>query len=263
MTGADFAYYRPDTLEEALAARARLGDSAFYYGGGTEILTGARSGLYAPRAVIDIKSLSECRERGARGGTLFFGSGLALSDLVEDPTFPLLAAAARGVADRTVRNRISLGGNCAGRLPWREALLPFLALDGTVHLAAPGVGGRPVLREVPLSAVHGKRLALAPGELVLGFSVAAGDAALPWHHERITRGPSVDYPIASLCMARRGDTLMAAVSGAFDFPFRALVQGRSFSLPDFPATRTDLRASSAYRSAMLALALAKAEEALS
>ncbi len=262
MMAAGFAYFRPESLEEAIMTKARLGDSALYYAGGTEILSLTRSGHYAPTAVIDIKYIAECSERGAKGESLFFGSNLSLSELADDSSFPLLAAAARGVADRTVRNRIRLGANCAGRLPYREALLPFLALGAIAHLAGPGQAGRLERRELGLWSLHDKRLLLGPGELLLGFSIRAEEAALPWFYERSTKGGRVDYPIASLCMVARGETLSAAVSGAFEHPVRAEAKARPLGLSDFPPTRSDQRASAAYRAAMLDLALERAKEAL-
>ena len=60
----DFAYYRPQSIAEATALFAALerdGKRPLYYGGGTEIITLSRLNLVRTAAVIDIKSIPECR----------------------------------------------------------------------------------------------------------------------------------------------------------------------------------------------------------
>jgi CO/xanthine dehydrogenase FAD-binding subunit len=259
----DFVYRRPETVEEAIGAWRSLPASSLYYSGGTEIVTGARGGSYSAGALIDIKRLPECRQRDSRtvagARALYFGAGLTLSELAEDSSFPLLAAAARRVADRSVRNRITLGGNVAGRLPFREALLPFLAAGGTAHLAGPAPEGIE-LRQVPLRELHAKRLLFRPGELLLGLSVEAESAALPFFHDRATSGAAVDYPILALCALARAGRISVAVSGLLDAP--AWAEGEAPGTETFAEPRSDARASREYRASLLAQSLSRAREAL-
>jgi xanthine dehydrogenase molybdenum-binding subunit len=262
MIAFDLDYLRPESLAEALEAwKARSAD-ALYYAGGTEIHTGARSGSYKPGLLIDLKGIPELSAMGRGGAGLFFGATLSLSELVDQAAFPLLAETARGVADRTVRNRLTLGGNAAGRLPWREALLPFLAADGVAHLAAPGEAGVPALRDIRLRDLHAKRLALGKGELLLGLSVSREAALAPHHRVRCEAGARVDYPLVSLCAVARGGTLSVAVSGAFDHPAWASGESASVTASSFPRFRSDQRGSAEYRAALFDAALTRAKEVL-
>ena len=260
----DIVYRRPDSVEEAIAAWRLLPEGSLWYAGGTEIVTGARGGSYHAEALIDIKGLPECREAGLRsvGGRdlLYFGAGLSLNEIVEGGLWPLLAKAASRIADHTTRNRLSLGGNVAGRLPWREALLPFLAAGGSAWLAGPSAEGGVERRQVPIGELHAKRLLLRPGEFLLGLSVPAGVADLPSYYERATSGPEVDYPILAMCAVSSPGGRRFALSGYNDFP--VLAETDSPSAASFPKARSDLRASGDYREALLEGCLARAMEAL-
>ncbi len=82
----DFAYYRPQSIAEATALFAALerdGKRTLYYGGGTEIITLSRLNLVRTAAVIDIKSIPECRSLDVDNGSLVLGAALSLGELEE------------------------------------------------------------------------------------------------------------------------------------------------------------------------------------
>lgn len=254
----DLEYLRPESLEEALAAWSEKPVTSLYYAGGTDIVPGCRKGEYRPERLIDLKALPELRAMGEGGAGLYFGAALSLTELAGQTLFPLLAGAARGVADRTVRNRLTLGGNVVGRLPWREALLPFLAADGLAHLAYRDEEGILRRRELPLRKLQEKRLRLAAGEILLGMSVTKEAAAAPSHRERIEGGSRVDYPLVALCALYRSGSMAVAVSGSFDYPVWMEGGAEELRVESFPRLRSDTRGSAEYRAALLADALSRA-----
>lgn len=262
----DVVYRRPETIDEAVAAWLSFPEASAYYSGGTEIVTGSRNGTYGASALIDVKLLPECRCRDARRiagrDVLYFGAGLFLNEIVEDGSFPLLSSTAAKIADHSVRNRITLGGNVSGRLPYREALLPFLAANGTAHLAGPSPAGGVARREAPVRELHAKRLLLGPGEFLLGLSVDAEAADLPFYRDRATSGAEIDYPILALCATARSGRFAFALSGYLDAPAWLETVGAPPRTRDFPEPRTDARASGLYRAELLGLGLARAAEAL-
>jgi CO/xanthine dehydrogenase FAD-binding subunit len=273
MIPADIAYLRPDTAEEAVDAWSRH-DGARYLAGGTEITTSARrTAAYDLRACIDIKRIPEASVCETRDGVLRLGAALPLSILTDRDDFPLLAATCRGIADRTVRNRLTLGGNLAGMLPYREAALPLLLADASVLTLAPAKeGAQAVRQERKLRTLFDKRLVLAPGELVLSFAIPVAATTLPWSHRRKTRTGPVDYPLATLAMVRDGPAFRLAIAGAHPYPFRsdaidaALSEQGAGALPAvldaFGPLRTDSRASAEYRTALLANMIRAALEEL-
>lgn len=262
MIANDIVYLRPDTAEEAVDAWTRH-EGARYLAGGTEITTAARrTAAYDLRACIDIKRIHEATLHEMCGDRLCLGAALTLSEVAEGDAFPLLNATLRGIADHTVRNRLTLGGNVAGMLPYREAVLPLLLADASVLTLAPAQAGAQALRrERKLRECFDKRLILAPGELVLSFCVPIDATEWPWSHHRKTRTGPVDYPLVTTTMVRDGPAIRLAISGAHPYPFRsdaidaALSQDGLAGLPGALGAcgplRADSRASAEYRVALL------------
>lgn len=219
MIPANFTYMRAYSLEEAVEAylqadRADL--SAEYYAGGTEIVSYARLQKIEPDVVIDLKKIPECSLHGEEDGSLVFGACLTLNDLVDDAKFPLLSRAAH-IIDHTIRNRLTLGGNIAGRLPYRETVLPFLLADATARIFGPEGS-----RDVPLAEVFDKRLKLKRGELLVQLRVDEAYAAAPWFYGRRTKNGAVDYPVVTGCFLRWEGSLRMALTGVYGFPLRSL-----------------------------------------
>ncbi|OHD21188.1 MAG: hypothetical protein A2Y38_12690 [Spirochaetes bacterium GWB1_59_5] len=275
MIATDVTYIRVDSPEEAvLAWKAHPG--ARYLAGGTEITTTARrSAAYPLTALIDVKGLVDTQILENQAGRLILGAALPLSALDDWPGFPLLSATVKGVADHTVRNRLTLGGNIAGMLPYREAVLPLLLADAAGLSIVPGVGSVAPSRKVwRLRDRFDKRLTLEPGELLLNFSLPEDCTSLPWAHRRKTRIGPVDYPLVTLCLVRHGQAFRLAVSGVHPYPLRAdeldvaLSAGAVSSRVDavleaLGTPRSDQRASADYRAALFRLMLGSALEELS
>jgi CO/xanthine dehydrogenase FAD-binding subunit len=217
--------------------------------------------------VIDIKAIPECRAEGEENGRLRFGAALTLNELVSADRFPLLSRAASAVADHTLRNRITLGGNVAGMLPYREALLPLLLAGATALCAGPEG-----LRRAPLTEFFDRRLALRGGEFLVAFELDKKAAAGDWFHRRRERGTANDYPLVTACFLVREERIGMALSGALSYPFRQaevddLLNETSLT-PEARADavlekigaglRDDFRASAAYRRHLLAQILVDA-----
>lgn len=214
----NLVYYRPDTLAEAVEAWSRAerdGLTPSYLAGGTEITTFSRRGKMKPGALVDIKRIAECRVLGGEGEEAVFGAALTLNEVVESDSFPLLGRAA-AIADHTVRNRLTLGGNIAGKLPYRETALPFLIAEASARLVGPG--GE---RVAPVSDLFRKRLLLEPGELLVQLRVPKALTARPWFYRRRVRKTRLDYPLVTACFLAANGAIRMAVTGAFGFPLRS------------------------------------------
>lgn len=266
MIAHNLVYHRPETIGEAASAFAAAeaeGLKPYYLAGGTEITTFSRRGLITPEALIDLKTIPECRVLARQEGHLVFGAALTLNEIIGERSFPLLSAAAR-IVDHTVRNRLTLGGNIAGMLPYRETVLPFLLTTAEARLAGPG--GE---REVPLAEIFSRRLKLKPGEFLVQLRVPEREASLPWHRRRRVKHSRLDYPLFTICALGAEDGTRLALTGVFDSPVRspeaeAVLNDRSLA----PAERAeraaaafglrirdDQRASAEYREALLRGAL--------
>lgn len=214
----DFEYYRPDTVEEAVSVYSRLdaeGKNPVYYGGGSELLSMARIGSRSFGAVIDLKRIPECSTREDRGDSLYLGAGLTLSNLIESNDFPLLSKTAGRIADHTMQCKITLGGNLAATIIYRETALPLLLTDAKLTFA--GADG---LREYSMDLVFRERLLLPRGEFLTGVTLEKSYFELPYFHAKKTRNEKIDYPLMTAAGLKKDGKIRIAFSGLASYPFR-------------------------------------------
>jgi xanthine dehydrogenase FAD-binding subunit len=215
----DFIYLRPDTLSEAYEAFRRLqseGKNPFYYGGGSEIITMARTESIKPGAIIDIKKIPELRLLGADHEGFRAGAACTLNQIKESGLFPLLTLACGRIADHTNQCRITLGGNICGTIIYREASLPLFLSDAAVTLF-----GREGLKILPFESAFRGRMRLEKGELAVGFHVPAWALEAKHFHVKKTAGEKIDYPLVSMSALVKDGFLRAAFSGICSYPFRS------------------------------------------
>jgi len=267
----NFIYFRPENLaeaSEAYSAAESEGLEPIYLAGGTEITTFCRNGTIKPGALVDIKRIPECRRLDEEGDDLVFGAALTLNEVVESGSYPLLSRAA-GIVDHTVRNRLTLGGNIAGRLPYRETVLPLLLVDSRLRIMGPA--GE---RVVSLSDIFSKRLRLESGEFLVQLLVPKNAGKCPWYYCREVRKTRVDYPLVTACFLIESGSIRMAVTGAYGFPLRAttaeeVLNDNTIAPVDKPARAIaaiphafleDMRGSGQYRRMLLERAIARALE---
>lgn len=236
MIPVDFSYWRPDTAEEAVATYQQLADGGqhpVYYAGGTEIVARSRLGQLSCGAVIDVKAIGEARCLGRDGGRWHVGAALSLAELIHDGSWPLLARVAERIADHTTRSHITLGGNLAGTIAYREAALPFWLADADVTTV--GRGGR---RTARFADRFDGALALEPGELLLALSVPEGVLQQPSYAQKATRLDYVDYPLVTLAALHGAEgRLSVAWSGLKPAPTRSAELDAALTGPGSAADR--------------------------
>lgn len=222
----DFEYYKPAAAKEAVSLFHDLqsqGKNPVYYGGGTEIISFSRLYQLYPKAVIDIKGIPECNVLEFQKDQLVIGAAKTLNQLQEANLFPLLSWCGGRVADHTVRNKITLGGNICSRLPFREAVLALLVADCDVVIQ--GEGGT---RTEPLERIYNQSLRLGAGDLLLAVVVDKSITGLPFLSTKKTANGDVKYPqdrigypVLSAAFLKKSGRLRAAFSGLCPFPFRS------------------------------------------
>jgi carbon-monoxide dehydrogenase medium subunit len=167
---APFAYERPSTLEDALAALESA--DAAPLAGGTDFVTMRATGAIAPRTVVDLKRVEPLRRLLAVNGHLHVGAGVTMARLakLEAPGVGALRDGAAVVGSPMTRNRATLGGN-AGRASPAGDTLPALLATGAVARIASRAGER----DLPVAELFlGPGMtALERGELLVDFDVPA------------------------------------------------------------------------------------------
>lgn len=216
----NFDYYRPDTIDEAVQVYKELDSqnkTPLYYGGGSEIISMARAHNINTKAVVDLKTIPECNALELRGDLLVIGSCVSLSRISESKLFPLLGKSIGRIADHTMQCKITLGGNIAGTIIYREAVLPLLLSDSYAVVAG-GSG----LKQIPIYEVFNERLRLSKGEFIVQFIIGKEYTALPYVHVKKTKNEKIDYPLISIAALKKDNMIRLAMSGVCNFPFRSM-----------------------------------------
>ena len=217
----DFEYYKPETLEEAVQIYSDLnskGKKPLYYGGGTEIISMARAFNVYTGAVIDIKGIPECNVQELNDNKLIIGSAVTLTQIAEANLFPVLTLTVQRIADHTIQDKITLGGNIAGTIIYRESVLPLLISNSEVTIA--NLNG---LKQVPLMDIFEKRIKLSSGDLIVNVAIDSHFLSLPYVHSKRTKSDKIDYPLITLAALKDNNRINIAFSGVCSYPFRSLL----------------------------------------
>jgi aerobic carbon-monoxide dehydrogenase medium subunit len=146
---AEFEYFSPETVDEALDLLARHGDDAKILAGGQSLLPMMKLRIASPRYLVDvngIEALAGLRRVGDRlvMGALCRHADIAASSLVREH-LPIMSDAANLTADVQVRNRGTVAGSLAHADPAGDWPAALLALDTTVTIAGPdGIRAAPL-----------------------------------------------------------------------------------------------------------------------
>jgi len=259
MITCNFEYYRPTSIDQAVRLFQHLdqtGKKPIYYGGGTEIISMGRMDNISTGSVIDIKEIPECRLLEIRGSHLVIGAGITLTQIHESNNFPLLAQAGARVADHTMQNKITLGGNLCSTIVYREAVLPLLLTDAEIIVAGPRG-----TRALPINQVFDQCMNLDKGEFIVQVKVQKPFLSYPYVHVKRTRQDKIHYPLVTICALRADKEIRAAFSNVCPFPFRSRAMEKELNRSSEPVGRrvdkainlapaglpNDLESSSAYR----------------
>jgi carbon-monoxide dehydrogenase medium subunit len=138
----NFDYLEPTTVAEACALLRQHAGEAKVFAGGSHLTILMKQGLYQPKALVNIKKISELKgikydeKEGLSIGALVTHREIETSALVREK-FAVLCDAEREVANIRVRNMGTVGGNLASGEPLTDLSQIFIALDGKVKITSP------------------------------------------------------------------------------------------------------------------------------
>lgn len=222
MKPAPFAYLRPSTLEEALAALAGE-QGAKVLAGGQSLVPLLSMRLAAPSMLIDINALPDlghvsCDEAGVRVGALARHAHVLASPEAAS-TQPLVAMALANVAHPTIRNRGTTVGSIVHADAAAEMPMVLRLLEGSVDVAS--VRGR---RTIPAA-----ELFAGPLESTLAHDEIAVEAFFP----ALAPGAGVAFQEIS---RRHGDYALVGVAAHVELEGDEVVRARLgyLSVSDVP-----------------------------
>ncbi|WP_426244920.1 FAD binding domain-containing protein [Nocardioides sp. LHG3406-4] len=222
MKPAPFAYVRPSSLSDALAALGRDPD-AKVLAGGQSLLPLLSMRLAAPTMLVDINGLPglddvRCTADGVRVGALARHSDV-LASAEAERVQPLLALALRHVAHATIRNRGTTVGSVVHADPASELPAVLRLLGGSVDVEGPS--GR---RSIPADELY-----VGPLETSIGHDEIAVEATFP----ALAANAGVGFEEIA---RRHGDYAMAGVAALVQLEGERVVSAKAgfFSVCDVP-----------------------------
>lgn len=219
MIGFNFAYYKPDTIEEAVNLFRDLdsqGKKPIYYGGGTEFISMARMNNLYSEAIIDIKGIAKCNTIKLDKDKLIIGAGVSLTEIAESNHYPLLSLVAKRIADHTIQGKITIGGNMAGTIIYKETLLPLLISQVEITIA--GINGS---KKISIGDFFHKDIKLSKGDLIVSIAINKEYLELPSIHIKRTKNDKIDYPLITIVAHLNKGKINIAFSGLCKYPFRS------------------------------------------
>jgi carbon-monoxide dehydrogenase medium subunit len=147
MIPGSFDYVAATSLPEAVTLLEQYGDEAKILAGGHSLIPLLRFRLASPSILIDISRITELEYIQETDGVLHIGSLTREAELDSSPLirnrYPILLDTSTSLADPSVRNWATVGGNLAHGDPANDHPATMLALGASV--VAVGSGGSRVI----------------------------------------------------------------------------------------------------------------------
>lgn len=251
----DFAYHKPSSVADAVAARSGAEDGTYVAGGQTLIPT-LKQRLAQPSDMVDLGGVAELSGISVAGDTVTIGAmtthaAVAGSADVQG-AIPALAALAGGIGDPQVRNRGTIGGSIANNDPAADYPSACLALGATIK-----TDKREIAADDFFTGMF--ETALDDGEMIVSVSFPKPEKA---SYQKFDN-PASRYALVGVFVAKTSGGARVAVTGAGqDGVFR--VAGMESALDgnwsadavagvavDASGLNSDIHASAEYRSHLI------------
>lgn len=219
MKAAPFDYVRARDAAHAVELLATAEGFAKIIAGGQSLGPMLNLRLVEPDRLVDVRACPDLRGCRDDGETIVYGAAVTHSEIedgaVPDPCHGWLAAAARRIAYRAVRNRGTLGGSIAHADPAADWLVVLLLLGAEAVVLGPGGTRTETLAELvtgPFST------ALGAGEVLAAIRVARRSDRVRYGYRKMAM--RVGEFATAFCVAlddpERGES--RAVLGAIERP---------------------------------------------
>jgi carbon-monoxide dehydrogenase medium subunit len=192
-----FAYHRPNSVTEAVAMLAELGEDARPLAGGHSLIPMMKLRLAAPEHLVDLGGLAELKGIREEGGEIVIGAMTTQHELIASDLLaakvPLIREAALLIADPQVRYAGTIGGNVANGDPGNDLPAVMICLNATYQVLGNSGFKRLAARDFYRSAFV---TALAPGDIVIAIRIPVPPSGHGSAYEKLKRKVG-DYATAA------------------------------------------------------------------
>jgi carbon-monoxide dehydrogenase medium subunit len=252
----EFIYHRPTSLDDVKAALANNADAKLLAGGMT-LLPTMKLRLASPSDLIDLNAVADLKGIRREGDTLVIGAmtthyEVANSDVVKT-AIPALAGLAAHIGDPQVRNRGTLGGSISNNDPAADYPAALVALNATVQTSERSISADDFFVDMFETALNDNEIVTA-----VHFPIPQKAAYMKFPN------PASRYALAGVMVAKTGDGIRVAVTGAGPSVFRVAEMEQALAA-DFSADavanitiaadglNSDIHASAEYRAHLVSV----------
>lgn len=183
-----FAYHRPQSVKEAVALLADLGEDARPIAGGHSLIPMMKLRLALPKHLVDLGRIGDLKGVRAAGNDIVIGAMTTQHELIASELLaaklPIIRETALLIADPQVRYVGTLGGNVANGDPGNDMPAVMICLGAAYHVAGKGAERRIAAREFYQGAYF---TALEPGEIVTAIRIPVPPSGHGYAYEKLKR----------------------------------------------------------------------------
>jgi carbon-monoxide dehydrogenase medium subunit len=209
-----FEYHRPQSLNEAVALLAELGDEARPLGGGHSLIPMMKLRLATPGHLVDLAAIGALKGIAVEGGDIVIGAMTTQHEIIGSELLtaqiPILRETALLIADPQVRYLGTIGGNVANGDPGNDMPAVMLCLGATYHLVGKAGERRIPAREFYRGAYV---TALEPGEILTAIRIPVPSPGHGAAYEKLKRkiGDYATAAAAVLLTLRGGNVASCSI----------------------------------------------------
>jgi aerobic carbon-monoxide dehydrogenase medium subunit len=200
-----FDYHAPGTVADAIRLLGELGPDAKLLAGGHSLLPMMKLRFAQPAHLVDLNRIAELRGIREEGATVCIGAMTVENELIASKLLqakvPILAEAAKQIADPQVRNRGTIGGDIAHGDPGNDHPAIAIAIDASFVLQGPN-GKREVKADGFFKGTY--LTDLAEDEVLVEIRVPAFAPQTGWAYEKLKRKTG-DWATAAAAVVLRLD----------------------------------------------------------
>jgi carbon-monoxide dehydrogenase medium subunit len=208
----DFAYHKPKSVADAVAAVKKASEGKLMAGGMTLIPT-LKQRLARPSDVVDLAGVGELRGIKSDGKSVTIGAMTRHAEVAGSAdvakAIPALAKLAAGIGDNQVRNRGTIGGSVANADPAADYPAAVLGLGATIT-----TNERTIAADAFFKGLF--ETALKDGEIITSISFPATAKAAYMKFPN----PASRYAMVGVFVAQTASGPRVAVTGAGPSAFR-------------------------------------------
>jgi len=183
-----FEYYRPGSLNEAVALLSKLGEDARPLAGGHSLIPLMKTRLATPEHLIDLSGIAGLKAIEHEGNALKIGAMASQFELIHSDLIarhiPIIPETSLLIADPQIRYKGTIGGNVANGDPGNDMPALMQCLDATYDVIGPG-GARSISARSFYNGAYDT--ALKSGEIVTSIRIPIPPIGHGYAYEKLKR----------------------------------------------------------------------------